>query len=128
MTSTDSTSTQNAVKKFIQRWTAADASERSNSQLFLTELCDLLAVPHPEPTFQNGYAFEYTVHDQDDTGEKSERRIDLYKRNCFVLESKQFLAKQEALNPSSKRSNKAASHFAAAAPVPPAVLIATMTP
>jgi hypothetical protein len=87
------------IEAFIQRWSHADASERSNSQLFLTELCDLLGVPRPEPTFKNGYAFEYTVIDQDESGESTERRIDLYKRNCFVLESKQFQAKQEALNP-----------------------------
>src|SRR5688500_6755174 len=90
--------TDSRAEAFIKRWSSADASERSNSQLFLTELSDLIGVPRPEPTFANGYAFEFCVEDQDAAGHKSERRIDLYKRDCFVLESKQFQAKQEALS------------------------------
>ena len=33
---------------FISRWSKASPSERANSELFLSELCDLLAVPHPD--------------------------------------------------------------------------------
>jgi hypothetical protein len=35
-----------AANAFISRWSKASPSERANSQLFLSELCDLLAVPH----------------------------------------------------------------------------------
>ncbi|MGV3774929.1 MAG: class I SAM-dependent DNA methyltransferase [Verrucomicrobiales bacterium] len=80
--------------EFVKRWTAASASERSNSQLFLSELCDLLGVSPPEPTFEGGYAFEFPVAQQQRDGSTSQGRIDLYKRGCFVLESKQFHAQQ----------------------------------
>jgi hypothetical protein len=33
---------------FISRWSNASPSERANSQLFLSEICDLLGVPHPD--------------------------------------------------------------------------------
>lgn len=84
------------VEAFISRWTAATASERANSQLFLTELCDVLGVPHPDPTHHTGYSFEYGVVHQNADGSTSDGRIDLYKRGCFVLESKQFHAAQAA--------------------------------
>jgi len=35
------------VQDFISHWSAANASERANSQPFLLELCDLLDVPRP---------------------------------------------------------------------------------
>lgn len=35
------------AEDFIARWSAASTSERSNSQQFLIELCDLLEVPRP---------------------------------------------------------------------------------
>lgn len=38
------------VASFVSRWSASAAAERANYQLFLTELCDLIAVPKPEPT------------------------------------------------------------------------------
>jgi hypothetical protein len=46
---------------FISRWSAASASERSNSQLFLSELADLLNVERPHNDFDQGYGFEFTV-------------------------------------------------------------------
>ena len=81
-----------AIQHFISRWSAASASERANSQLFLSELCDVLEVPRPQPTFTGGYAFEFPVPQQHRDGSVTEGRIDLYKRGCFVLESKQFHA------------------------------------
>jgi hypothetical protein len=51
---------------FIPRWQHSTAAERANYQLFLSELCDFLAVPRPEPTVpddtHNAYVFERTVH------------------------------------------------------------------
>ncbi|MDJ0756021.1 MAG: hypothetical protein QNJ45_21010 [Ardenticatenaceae bacterium] len=78
-----------AIDAFIDRWTASQAAERANYQLFLSELCDILDVNRPDPTTgletDNAYAFEKSVR----TREGSTKRIDLYKRGCFVLEAKQ---------------------------------------
>ena len=78
------------VEDFISYWAAASQSERSNSQPFLLELCDLLDVPHPDPHPHNGYFFEFPVTEHHPDGTTSDGRIDLYKRACFILESKQF--------------------------------------
>src|SRR5438552_18794519 len=77
---------------FIARWSTASPSERANSQLFLSELCDLLDVSHPSPARDQGYAFEFEVTQHHPDGTATRGRIDLYKRGCFVLESKQFQA------------------------------------
>ena len=84
------------AKIFIARWAAATASERANSQPFLCELCDVLGVVRPEPTREGGYAFEFEVTEQHADGSTSLGRIDLYRRGCFVLESKQFQAAKAA--------------------------------
>jgi len=81
---------------FISRWSKASPSERANSQLFLSELCDLLCLPHPDATRDHGYAFEFPVTQHHPDGSTTPGRIDLYKRGCFVLESKQFQAAQAA--------------------------------
>ncbi len=81
-----------SVTTFIARWSAATASERSNSQLFLSELCDLLDLPHPDAHRDAGYAFEFPVTQHHPDGTATTGSIDLYKRGCFVLESKQFEA------------------------------------
>lgn len=77
------------VQAFIQRWQASGAAERANFPQFAVELCDLLDVPHPQPTTpydeQNAYVFERSVP----LPHGSTGRIDLYKRGCFVLEAKQ---------------------------------------
>ena len=84
------------IQAFIARWSAATPSERANSQLFLSELCDILDVPHPEPAAHHGYGFEFEVTEHHPDGTVSKGRMDLYKRGCFVLESKQFqIAKAE---------------------------------
>ena len=84
--------TEAAAERFITRWTAATASERSNSQLFLSELCDVLGVPRPEPSHHSGYSFEHPVTQQNPDNTTSPGWIDLYKRSCFLLESKKFHA------------------------------------
>ena len=86
---TDST----AVDHFISRWAASSGAERANFQLFAAELCDLLGVPKPDPAFEDGslndYTFERRVEFKEPDGRTSLGRIDLYKRNCFVMEAKQ---------------------------------------
>ncbi len=83
-----------AVAEFISCWSAATASERSNSQLFLSELCGILETPPPDPKPNSGYAFEFGIEEHHPDGTTSHGWIDLHKRGCFVLESKQF---QEAI-------------------------------
>ncbi len=81
------------IAEFVRRWKSSGAAERANYQLFLTELCDLLAVPRPDPTVpddsHNAYVFERAVNFNYADGTTSMGRIDLYKRGCFVLEAKQ---------------------------------------
>jgi hypothetical protein len=87
------------VANFISRWSAAGASERANYVLFLTELCDLLGVPQPDPaaddSAHNAYVFERAVTFHHRDGKTSTGRIDLYRRGCFVLEAKQYAAAPE---------------------------------
>lgn len=81
------------IADFISRWASSGAAERANYQLFLSELCDLLGVARPEPSRaderQNAYVFERAVKFQNPDGTTSAGRIDLYKRDCFILEAKQ---------------------------------------
>ena len=81
------------IQEFIQRWSNSGGAERANYQLFLAELCDVLEVARPEPTVEddarNAYVFERNVLFDNLDGTHTTRRIDLYKRQCFVLESKQ---------------------------------------
>ncbi len=81
------------AEAFIARWQGKEGGqERANYTLFLTELCDVLGLPHPDPAGatreRNDYVFERVVtrhrDDSDAIG-----RIDLYRRNSFVLEAKQ---------------------------------------
>lgn len=48
--SAESVDTPESVEIFIKRWETAEASERSNYGMFITELCDLLELPHPDPS------------------------------------------------------------------------------
>jgi hypothetical protein len=81
------------IEAFIARWERSGSSERANYQLFLSELCDLLGVPRPDPAgpddSANAYVFERAVTFQHGDGSTSAGRIDLYKRACLVLEAKQ---------------------------------------
>ena len=79
--------------EFIARWSNSGGAERTNYGLFLNDLCDLLGVPRPDATTDNpaqdAYVLERAVSFDDGAGKKSTGRIDLYKRGCFVLETKQ---------------------------------------
>jgi hypothetical protein len=81
------------VPSFIQRWQNSAAAERANYQLFLSELCDYLEVPRPNPAVGDirldQYVFERPVTFRHPNGLSSAGFIDLYKRACFVLEAKQ---------------------------------------
>jgi hypothetical protein len=62
---------QASVSDFIQRWHPSGSAERGNFQSFAKELCDLLAVPQPDPQRpndrDNAYVFERSVHFDDAT-------------------------------------------------------------
>ena len=78
---------------FIARWQGQEGGqERANYALFLTELCDVLDLPHPDVAqathANNDYVFERAVQRHLADGDAA-GRIDLYKRNSFVLEAKQ---------------------------------------
>jgi len=81
------------VEDFIAKWTGKSGAERANYALFLIELCDVLGVPHPDNADSdrrnNDYTFERAVRPRESEGTSVPRRIDLYKRNCFILEAKQ---------------------------------------
>jgi len=83
----------NAVAAFIKRWSASGGNELANSQLFLGEFCALFDFPAPDPATaaneNNAYCFERKVFMPIGGGKTEMKRLDLYKRGCFVLESKQ---------------------------------------
>lgn len=83
------------VEAYIERWgggISRGGNETANLQMFLTELCTLLDLPQPEPAraerSDNAYIFERSVTELFANGGKTSRRIDLYKRGCFILEGK----------------------------------------
>jgi SAM-dependent methyltransferase len=82
-----------SINDFINRWKKSNAAERSNFQLFMSELCDELGVPRPNPATENEaenkYVFERVVRFQHDDGSQTAGRIDLYRAGSFVLEGKQ---------------------------------------
>lgn len=81
------------VDAFVARWVGREGGqERANYVMFLRELCDALELPPPEPAglhHTNDYVFERVVVEAADGGKSTYRRIDLYKRDCFILEAKQ---------------------------------------
>ena len=85
---------EGAFDRFIERWRRNEGgAERANYALFLIELCELLGLERPVPADatheRNDYVFERDVPVADDGGKVSHKRIDLYRRGCFVLEAKQ---------------------------------------
>ena len=85
-----------AIESFLERWEGATGSEQANSQLFLAELCQALDLEAPDPASRtaadNAYVFERHIKQIDPDGSTHLRRIDLYRRGCFVLESKKVKA------------------------------------
>ncbi len=79
------------VDAFIARWSEAEQAERTNAPPFLIELCDLLGVDRPPPARggTGAYRFERSVTHRETDARETTRRIDLYRRDCFILEAKQ---------------------------------------
>jgi hypothetical protein len=81
------------LQKFIERWSASEAPERANKDLFFTELCDLLGVPRPEPATgdldRDRFTFERDARLRHEEGVETIGKIDLYKQGCFLMAAKQ---------------------------------------
>jgi hypothetical protein len=90
-----------AVIAFVARWKNSGGAERANYTSFLTELCTILGVESPYPSSndpeRDEYVFERAVTFRHLTTRLRTGRIDLYKRNAFVLEAKQGIECGEAL-------------------------------
>jgi hypothetical protein len=103
------------VATFIARWTDTERAERANKDLFLTELCDLLALPHPDPagpeSAENAYVFERAVPLHHPDGRATTGKIDLYRRGCFVLEAKQTAVEARPENRGPAAENELALDF-----------------
>jgi hypothetical protein len=126
MTDRDNTGTEptaQALDAFIERWQGARGKERANYQLFLTELCQLLDLPGPEPGGDNdeddAYVFERRVDIQHPDGTTSRGYIDLYKRGHFVLEAKRISEKAETSRWDKAMLRAAARPTPTSAPCPP---------
>ncbi len=86
---------EHTIDAFIARWgngISHGGNERANLQLFIVELCALLDLPPPDPAGanrrDNAYVFERGVTEQFADGGRTVRKIDLYRRACFILEGK----------------------------------------
>jgi restriction-modification enzyme MmeI-like protein len=73
---------QQKIEAFIHRWESSGAAERANHQTFISELCDIIGAPRPEPAkpdnTQNIYVFEHPVVFDDGLGHTTTKFIDLY--------------------------------------------------
>ncbi len=78
---------QPRIEAFVEKTRASGGAELANAQSIVRELCEVLGVAPPDlksSHADNAYCFE------EDTKEvKAHRRIDVYKRGCFVFECKQ---------------------------------------
>lgn len=87
------------IDTFLARWRQAGGSERANYQLFIADLCELLAVEKPQPagedTRDNAYVFERRVVFHHGDGSTSNGFIDCYKRGSFIGEAKKIRAGSE---------------------------------
>jgi hypothetical protein len=102
------------VTTFITRWEASGAAERANYQMFLSELCDIIGVPRPDPTApetaKNRYVFDRAITRINPDGSTSTNYIDLYKAGHFVNETKQGLSADASADELAKPTATKAGH------------------
>ncbi|ANY18891.1 hypothetical protein A6F68_00356 [Tsuneonella dongtanensis] len=80
------------VDELLEKWLGKEGgAERANYQMFLTELTIALGLPTPHAKGMGlgDYEFEAPVKSEAIYGGKGTKRIDLYKRDHFILEAKQ---------------------------------------
>lgn len=80
------------IEAFIELWADREGgAERANTAPYIIGLLQALDLPTPDPagatTLHNDYVFERAVRPSFHSGQP--KRIDLYKRGCFLLEAKQ---------------------------------------
>ncbi|WP_313012533.1 DNA methyltransferase [Brevundimonas sp.] len=80
------------IDGFIAFWANKEGgAERANTAPYILGLLQALDLPPPDPagatTLHNDYVFERAVRPSFHSGHP--KRIDLYKRGCFVMEAKQ---------------------------------------
>jgi len=97
-----------ALLALLTQAKASGGAETANTQKFIERLCDALGMPAPDfstsQNSENDYAYERRITFKHPDGSTSVGRIDLYKRGCFILESKQSSlaeakARRDALGP-----------------------------
>lgn len=92
MQSSDSTN-KKEFAAFLNEARASGGSELANYQLFVELLCSHLGLAGPdlakEENQLNDYVFERRIDFKHADGSHTAGRIDLYKRDCFILEAKQ---------------------------------------
>ena len=76
---------------FLARWDGTEQAERANYIPFLNELCGVIGAPLPDAARGGGgdYRYERSVTHRALEGSATTRRIDLYRRDRFILEAKQ---------------------------------------
>ncbi|MHC1753003.1 type IIL restriction-modification enzyme MmeI [Humidesulfovibrio sp.] len=83
----------NAVAVFIKRWSESGGSEEANAKPFFSEFCAVFGLKPPDPykpiNEDNIYSHERKIYLPRGDGSAELKKLDLYKRGCFVLESKQ---------------------------------------
>jgi hypothetical protein len=81
------------VNQFVARWLGSSAAERAHKDMYLTELTDVLGLPHPDVAsddpLEDRYVFERAVRFPGEDPSAPPKKIDLYKQGCFILEAKQ---------------------------------------
>jgi hypothetical protein len=90
------------IDQLLEKWLGTEGgAERANYQMFLTELCQALELPAPDPKGSGlgDYQFEAPVKSEAALGKKGTGRIDLYKRAHFILEAKQSQVKPGEAQP-----------------------------
>jgi hypothetical protein len=102
------------VEAFVARWRASGASERANYQMFLSELCDVLGVPRPDPTAEdpckNLYVFDRAITRASPDGVSTTNYIDFYKAGHFVWETKQGVSSRSGSDAEGPRQPARAGH------------------
>lgn len=124
------------VEAYLARWgngASYGGNERANLQMFVTELCTLLELPHPEPAGsqhnKNAYVFERRVTEFFADGGQTVRQLDLYRRGCFILEGKDTGKKtgSSGWDAAIDKARKQAENYARALPVeegrPPFIIV-----
>lgn len=129
----EATITRQTPEDFIKEWDGVAGSERSNAQIFVNDLCEMLGLDKPKKAVQNHsenvYVFERYLKEHDAEAKASNRFIDCYRRGCFVLEAKsvQFNRESQGAQIALKGAHAQAQNYARSLPVtegrPPFLII-----